>query len=111
MVFFSSRISPRTSTVILRDKSPFATAVVTSRDVANLIGQVARHGIDAFGQILPGARHALHFRLAAQLAFGADFARHARYFRCERAELIHHRVDGVLQLQNFAARIDRDLGG
>src|SRR5207247_5159027 len=25
-----SRISPRTSTVILRDKSPFATAVVTS---------------------------------------------------------------------------------
>ena len=30
MVFFSSRISPRTSTVILRDRSPFATAVVTS---------------------------------------------------------------------------------
>ena len=30
MVFFNSRISPFTSTVILRDKSPFATAVVTS---------------------------------------------------------------------------------
>ena len=30
MVFFSSRISPFTSTVILRDKSPRATAVVTS---------------------------------------------------------------------------------
>ena len=30
MVFFSSRISPRTSTVILRDRSPLATAVVTS---------------------------------------------------------------------------------
>ena len=30
MVFFSSRISPLTSTVILRDKSPLATAVVTS---------------------------------------------------------------------------------
>src|SRR5437867_2107845 len=29
-VSFSSRISPRTSTVILRDKSPLATAVVTS---------------------------------------------------------------------------------
>src|SRR6266481_4250571 len=29
MVFFSSRISPCTSTVILRDKSPRATAVVT----------------------------------------------------------------------------------
>ena len=30
MVFFSSSISPFTSTVILRDKSPLATAVVTS---------------------------------------------------------------------------------
>ena len=30
MVFFSSRISPRTSTVIFFDRSPFATAVVTS---------------------------------------------------------------------------------
>ena len=30
MVSFSSRISPFTSTVILRDRSPFATAVVTS---------------------------------------------------------------------------------
>ena len=30
MVFFSSRISPRTSTVIFLDKSPRATAVVTS---------------------------------------------------------------------------------
>src|SRR5687767_15259032 len=30
IVFFSSRISPFTSTSILRDKSPFATAVVTS---------------------------------------------------------------------------------
>ena len=29
MVSFSSRISPRTSTVILRDRSPRATAVVT----------------------------------------------------------------------------------
>ncbi len=30
MVFFSSRISPFTSTVILRCRSPRATAVVTS---------------------------------------------------------------------------------
>ena len=30
MVFLSSRISPFTSTVILRDRSPRATAVVTS---------------------------------------------------------------------------------
>ena len=30
MASFSCRISPRTSTVILRDRSPFATAIVTS---------------------------------------------------------------------------------
>ncbi len=30
MVFFSSSTSPRASTVILRDRSPVATAVVTS---------------------------------------------------------------------------------
>ena len=30
MVIFNSRISPRTSTVIFFDKSPLATAVVTS---------------------------------------------------------------------------------
>ena len=41
MVSLSSRISPRTSTVILRDRSPRATAVVDFRDVAHLRGQVA----------------------------------------------------------------------
>ncbi len=80
-----------------------------ARDVADLVGQVAGHRIDALRQIAPRSRHAFHFRLAAQLAFGTHFARHARHFRCERAELIHHRVDGVLQLQNFAAHLHRDL--
>src|SRR5579885_2162124 len=81
------------------------------RDVANLHGQVGGHGVDRVGQILPGAGHAFHVRLAAELAFGSDFARHARHFRSERAELIEHRVDGVLQLQNFAARVHRNLSG
>ncbi len=44
-------------------------------------------------------------------AVGADFARHARHFRRERAQLIHHRVDGFFQLKNFAAHVDRDLAG
>ena len=79
------------------------------RDVADLGGQVAGHGVHAVGEILPGAGHAAHFGLAAELAFGADFARHARHFRREGAELVHHGVDGVLQLQNFAAHIHRDL--
>ena len=109
MVFFSSRISPRTSTVILRRKIAVRDGRGHFGDVTNLSGQVAGHGIHGVGQIFPDTRHALHFRLAAELAFRADFARHARHFRSEGAELIDHRVDGVLQLQNFAARVHRDL--
>ena len=50
-----------------------------------------------------------HLRLAAELAFRADFARHARHFGGEGVELVHHRVDGVLQFQDFALHVDRDL--
>ena len=78
-------------------------------DVSHLAGQVAGHEVDVVGEILPGAGHAGHLRLAAQLAFGADFAGHARHFAGERVELVHHRVDGVLQLKNFALHVDRDL--
>ena len=203
MVFFSSRISPRASTVIFFDRSPLATAVVTSamlrtwpvrllaialtlsvrsfqvpatprtsawppslpsvptslrdardfrgerpelvdhlvddvldlqdlaadfdgdllrqvavgdgrrhaRHVAQLHGEVAGQLVDVVGQVLPGAGHALHFRLAAELAFGADLARHARDFRGEGVELIDHDVDGVLQLEDLAADVDGDLLG
>ena len=52
---------------------------------------------------------AFDFRLAAELSFGADFARDARNFRGERVELIDHRVHGVLQLEDLAFDIDRDL--
>ncbi len=78
-------------------------------DVADLAGQVAGHGVDGVGQVLPRAGHAGHLRLAAQLAFGADFAGHARHFRGERAQLVHHRVDGVFEFENFALHVHRDL--
>ncbi len=80
MVFFSSRISPRTSTVILRDRSPLATAVVTSAMLRTWLVRLPAMELTLFGQILPRAGHAFHFRLAAELAFGAHFARHARHF-------------------------------
>ena len=78
-------------------------------DVADLRRQVRGHEVDVVGEVLPGAGDAGHLGLAAELAFGADFARDARHFRGERVELVHHRVDGVLQLQDFAAHVDRDL--
>ena len=79
------------------------------RNVSHLRGEVAAHGVDRVGQILPGARHARDQRLTAELAFGTDFARHARHFGGEGAQLVHHGVDGFFELQNLAAHIDGDF--
>ncbi len=112
IVFLSSRISPLTSTVIFFDRSPLATAVVTSAMLRTCAGQVAGHRVDAVGQVLPGAGDALHLGLAAELAFGADLARDARHLGGERAELIDHRVDRLggaqeLALQRLAVDLER----
>ena len=60
-------------------------------DAAHLAGQVAGHEVHVVGEVLPGARHAAHVGLAAQLPFGAHLARHARHFGRKRFELVHHR--------------------
>src|SRR5690606_32651585 len=78
-------------------------------DVAHLAGQVGRHRVDVVGQVLPGAGDAWHRRLAPQLALGADLARHAGDFGGEAVELVHHRVDGVLELGDLATHVHRDL--
>src|SRR4029079_4029137 len=65
-------------------------------DVAHLSGEVARHEVHVVGEILPGPGDARHLRLTAELSLGADFARNTGHFRCERIELIDHRIDGVL---------------
>src|SRR4030095_2172245 len=48
-------------------------------------------------------------RLPAEFSFGADFAGHARDFAGEGVELVHHGVDGVFELENFAFHVDGDL--
>ena len=73
-----------------------------ARDAAHLLGQVARHQVDVVGQVPPHARDAAHLGLAAQHALGADLARDAGHLGGERVQLIDHRVDGVLQLEDLA---------
>src|ERR1035438_3296820 len=41
------------------------------RDVADLTGEVSRHGVHRVGQVLPRPRNARHLRLAAELPVGA----------------------------------------
>ena len=102
MVFLSSRISPFTSTVILRDRSPRATAVVTSAMLRTWAVRLPAMEIDGIGQVLPRAGDARHVGLAAEPPFGADLARHARHFAGKPVELVDHRVEGLLELQDFA---------
>ena len=93
MASFSCRISPRTSTVILRDRSPLATAMVTSEMLrtwpVRLLAIELTLSVRSFQTPLTFA----DLRLAAELAVGADLARDARHLRREHAELLDHRVD------------------
>src|SRR5690606_14106777 len=78
-------------------------------DVADLAGEIVRHQVHVVGEVLPGTGDAAHLRLATELAFGADFTRHAGYLGCEGVQLIDHRVDGVFELEDLAFHIDSDL--
>src|ERR687891_345572 len=97
MVFFNSRISPFTSTVILRDKSPAATAVGTSA--------MLRTWLVKFDAIM-FTESVRPFHVPA---IGAHFAGHARYFRGKRPQLVDHRIERDFQLENLSLHIDRDL--
>ena len=54
-------------------------------------------------------RHAGHLRLAAEDALGADLAGDAGHLVRERPELVDHRVDRVLELEDLALHVDGDL--
>jgi hypothetical protein len=102
MVFFSSRISPFDVHGDLLGQVAVGDGGGHLGDVAHLAGEVGGHEVHVVGEVLPGAADALHLRLAAELAFGAHLAGHAGHLGGEGVELVHHRVDGVLQLQDLA---------
>ncbi len=78
-------------------------------DGAHLGGEVGGQQVDVVGEILPGAADAGHHGLAAEASLGADFTRHARHFGGERAQLLDHGVQRILEQQDLAADVDRDL--
>ena len=108
-VVTSSRISPLASTVIFLDRSPRATAVVTSAMLRTWMVRLFGHEVDGLGEVLPGAGDPLHLGLAAQDALGAHLPGDPGHLLGEGRQLVHHRVEGVLQLQDLAARVHVDL--
>ncbi len=111
IVFLSASTSPRASTVIVCDRSPFATAVVTSAMLRTW--PVRFDAIRFTFSVRPrhDAGDALHLGLAAQAALGADLARDARDLVREGRELVDHGVDRVLELEDLALDVDGDLLG
>ena len=109
MVSLSSRISPRASTVIFWRQVALATAVVTWAMLRTWAVRLRGHEVDVVGEVLPGAGDAAHLGLAAELALGADLAGDAGDLVGERRQLVDHRVDGVLELEDLALGVDGDL--
>ena len=81
------------------------------RDVTDLAGQITGHQVHAVGEILPGTGHARHIGLTTEAPFGTHLARHPGHLAGEAVELVHHGVDGFLELQHLAAYIGGDLLG
>jgi hypothetical protein len=109
IVVLSSEISPRTLTVIFLERSPFATAFVTSAMLRTCEVRLPAIELTESVRSFQVPATSRHVGLAAELALGADLARDARHLGRERAELVDHRVDGVLQLEDLALDVDGDL--
>ena len=79
-------------------------------DVAHLAGEVAGHEVDVVGQVLPGAGHAAAPSAWPPSLPSVPTSRATRVTsEANELELVHHRVDGVLELEDLALHVDRDL--
>ena len=85
--------SPLASTVIFWRQVALGHRGGDLGDVAHLRRQVRRHEVHVLGQVAPHAGDVAHLGLAAELALGADLARHAGDLVGEGAQLVDHRVD------------------
>src|SRR6185503_18435656 len=78
-------------------------------DVAYLAGEVTGHEVHIVGQVFPGSGYTHHLRLTSETSLSSYFTRHARHFRSEGTELIHHGVDSVLEFEDLALHVYCDL--
>ena len=109
IVFFSSSTSPLTSTVTFFERSPFATAVVTVAMLrtCSVRLEAMKLTLSVRSRQVPETPSTCAW--PPRLALGADLARDARHLGGERAELVDHRVDRVLELEDLALDVDGDL--
>src|SRR6266403_300769 len=138
MVSLSSRISPLTCTVIFFERSPVATAFVTSAMLRTCAVRLpamkftlsvrsfqvpATPFTSAWPPSFPSEPTSRATRVTSDakplswstivliVSFSTYFTRHARNFRCKRIQLVDHRVDGVFEFENFTLHVDGDFLG
>ena len=109
MVFLSSRISPRTLDGDLLREVAVGDRGRDLGDVAHLVGEVAGEDVDVVGEVLPRAADARTSAWPPSLPSVPTSLRDARDLAGEGAQLIDHRVDGVLELEDLALDVDGDL--
>lgn len=80
-------------------------------DPSHLTGEVRGHLVDVVSQVFPCARDALDVGLATEPALGTDFLGDASDLRREGPQLLDHRVDRALELENLAFGLDRNVPG
>ena len=78
--------------------------LVSLGDVADLAGQVRRHGVDVVGQFLPGAGDARDVCLGPEFALGSDLAGHTRHLAAKQVQAFDH---AVIRVGQFAEDIVR----
>ena len=101
--------SPLASTLTWRVRSPSVTAVATSAIARTWLVRFAASWLTSSVRSFQTPATSCGLRLAAELALDADLARDARHLAGEPVELVDHRVDGVLELEELAADVRGDL--
>ena len=109
MLSLSAATSPCASTVIGPGQVALRHGGGHFGDRAHLGGQVTGELIHVVGQIPPGAGGAGHLRLAAQLSFDTDFARHRGHLVGEGAQRVGHVVDRFGERGHLALRFEHEL--
>ena len=101
--------SPLASTPTCRVRSPSVTAVATSAIARTWLVRFAASWLTLSVRSFQTPATSVGLRLAAELALDPDLARDARHLAGEPVELVDHRVDGVLQLEELALDVGGDL--
>lgn len=78
-------------------------------DLSHLGGKVHGHAVDVLGEVPPGTLDVVDGGLASETAFGADLSRNLGDLARELLQLVNHRVDCGLELEDLTSAVGLNL--